>query len=305
MQRTSSLWAAIISLALLAGCSGSSAALSAPATATTRPAAPTPTATLARPASYAPLRIVTKALGSPDDLALDPQGRIVFADMGNMGVNRIEVNGTITTLVSGLPDPEGVLVLPDGTIFVSVQGQGANKTDAILRIPPGGTPQTFATFTNRTASVGLDSISRDPRTGDILAADSPNGVVYRISADGKQQTILARGFTRPVDAIVAPDGGVIVADEYGGKVAMIAPDGQVTTLARLSYPDDLAFDLDGTLLVTTLTDNTLRRLNPTTGATLAILATNLHEPQGLAVDAAGNIFLSEETGNAIVELQRQ
>ena len=273
--------------------SGSGAPI-APATATATPA----------PAHYTP-RTLARGFGSPDDLALDAQGRVIFADSVNGGVYRVERDGRVTQLIGHLPAPEGVLPLPDGSLLISVQGFPGAVTDKILRLAPGATSTTiFASFSNTTGKIGLDGISRDPATGDILAADSPNGMVYRLSPDGQHRDVLARGFVRPVDAIADASGAVYVADEYGDTVAKILPDGQVTALAHLSYPDDLAFDGDGSLLVTELGHNTLERLDPRTGRMLGTVATNLLEPQGLAVDAQGDIYIAEERGNVIIELRR-
>ncbi len=249
--------------------------------------------------------VVAHGFGSPDDLTVDAQGRAVFVDCGNGGVNRIEPGGQITVLLHGLPDPEGLFAGPDGTFFIAVQGTGGESTDKIVTLSPGSaTPSTFIVFTNATGMPGLDGISRDPRTGDILAADSPNGKVYRITPDGKHTTLLAAGFVRPTDAIADGAGNVYVADEYGNTVARIAPDGTATTLAQIPLPDDLAFDLDGSLLVTSLGDNTLLRLDPSSGRTLGTLATALHEPQGLAVDTVGNLYVSEQLANLVLELKR-
>jgi DNA-binding beta-propeller fold protein YncE len=87
-------------------------------------------------------------------------------------------------------------------------------------------------------------------------------------------------------------------------VVKIAPDGSKTTLAHLSDPDDLAFDEDGSLLVTELGHNTLERIDHQTGRSLGTVATNLLEPQGLAVDARGDLYTAEERGNVIIELRR-
>ena len=292
---------------LLAGCAAPSTGLRRTPTPTQRP-----TATVALPPSPAPAPHYTPVTlahgeGNPDDLTLDGQGRVIFADSGSGSIFRVESDGHVTRLASGLPAPEGVLVEPDGSLLVSVQGKPGNVTDKIVRVVPAtdsGSYTVFASFTNTTGNVGLDSIWRDGQTGDILAADSPNGKVNRISADGTRVTLLASGFTRPVDAIADAAGNVYVADEYGSRVVVIAPDGSMRDLAHLSLPDDLAFDNDGTLLVTLLGNNTLVRLDARAGHVLATLATNLHEPQGLAVDAAGNLYVSEETANTLIELRR-
>ena len=262
-----------------------------------------PTATLS-PAHYTQV-MLAHGFGSPDDLALDGQGRVIFAESVNGGVYRVEQNGQVTRLIGGLPAPEGVLPLPDGSLLISVQGFPGATRDDILRLAPGASTTTvFASLTNTTGKVGLDGISRDPTTGDILAADSPNGRVYRISPDGRHITLLAGGFTRPVDAITDGTGMVYVADEYGDTVDAIAPSGRITPLAHFSFPDDLAFDVDGTLLVTELGHNTLERIDPHTGRVLGTIATNLLEPQGLVVDARGDLYVAEERGNVIIELRR-
>src|SRR2546425_348936 len=66
-------------------------------------------------------------------------------------------------------------------------------------------------FLNRTGRDGIDGIGpvlpdRDasgnllPTGGDVIVPDSPNGVVWRVSADGKTATQIASGMDRPVGA---------------------------------------------------------------------------------------------------------
>lgn len=294
----------LLSVAFAAtACSTSSTIERSTPTSTARPTVTlVPTAT---PTPHYTLVTLAHGAGNPDDLTLDPQGRVVFTDSVSAQVFRVEADGHVTQLASGLPAPEGVLVEPDGSLLVAIQGTPGHTTDKIVHLTPGtGSPTVFASFTNTTGNVGLDGISRESQTGDILAADSPNGKVYRISADGKQKTLLASGFTRPVDAISDAAGNIYVADEFGSRVSVIAPDGSARVLAHLSLPDDLAFDGDGTLLVTLLGNNTLVRLDAHSGRVLATVASNLHEPQGLAVDTSGNIYISEETANTVIELKR-
>jgi serine/threonine protein kinase, bacterial len=267
-------------------------------------ATPTTSARATQAAAHYTLATVARGLNQPDDLALDTQGRLVLSDIGSGRVLRVEPSGHITVLAQGLAEPEGIISEPDGSLLVAVQGQKDQGMDEIVHLAAGGAPTLFARFTNRTGDPGLDGISLDPRTGEILAADSPNGRVYRISADGRHMTLVASGFVRPTDAIADGAGNIFVADEYGNRVARIGPDGTVTTLAQLQLPDDLALDVDGTLLVTQLGGSTLVRLDPHTGRTLGIVASGLHEPQGLVVDHAGDIFVAEQLANVVIELRR-
>ncbi|HEY7835679.1 MAG TPA: hypothetical protein VIG30_19050 [Ktedonobacterales bacterium] len=307
------LLAALVILAvlvILAACAApATGSRATPSPTRTRPTAtpsPSPTPTLG-PARYTP-RTLAHGAGSPDDLTLDNFGSLLFTDQADGSIRRIEAGGTVTVLFQGLNEPDGI-VWAQGTPVFSVQGkngQGVDEIEYLLR--QAGEPFVLTTFTNHTGMPGLDGIGADPITGDLIVPDSPNGKVYRITwnpgSGAQSTTLVASGFVRPTDAITDRAGNIYVADEYGNRVARIAPNGSVTTLARLGLPDDLAFDVDGTLLVTELQGSQLVRLDPTTGQVLATLATNLHEPQGLAVDSAGDIYVSEELANTILELKR-
>ena len=293
----------LIALLVSTACASATSRVTQTTATTTATMTPVPSPTLP-PAVYSPV-LLARGFGCPDDIALDQQGRVIFTDWKDGGVNRVEPNGQVTVLAQGLPEAEGVIALPDGTLLLTEQGQNNQHIDQIVQLAPGSTtPSVITTFANNTANPGMDSISIDPRTGDILAADSPNGKIYRVSRDGKHVTFIAGGFVRPTEALADNTGRIFVADEYGNAVSRINADGTMTVLTHVGAPDDLAFDLDGTLLVTVLDDNTVVRIDPNTGQKLGVLASNLFEPQGLAVDQRGNLYVSEENANIVVKLQR-
>lgn len=291
----------VLALLLLAACTGP-ATTAAHLTATPTAAPPrsgTPTAT-AGPARYVAVTLA-RGFGGPDDLALDAQGRVIFADLGDGALHRIAPGGQVTTLLGGLPAPEGIVVLRDGAIIFGEQG----GVDRVVRWAPGmSAPVVIVAFANHTGNPGLDGLGLDAATGDLLVPDSPNGIVLRVSQDGRHVTTIAAGFTRPTAAIAGPDGSVYVADEWGNAVDRVAPGGAVTKLATIATPDDLAFDRDGTLLVTSLGGQDVVRLDPATGRLLGTVIRGIQQPQGLAVDAAGNLYISDTSGNTITEWQR-
>lgn len=315
MRRHHSLLHHILPLLMLIISACASSATPAPIATTPAVRAVRATATLAStsaaaiPSPAAPIHytmhILFHGAAHPDDLAFDNQGRLLFSDIDGGTVNRVDASGHVTVLLRGIAGPEGIVVLPDGTLFIAEQ-----QTNRILRLGPGAAspvpirtlpcPRTGATCT----ALGVDNIALDPTNRTLIIPDSPTGEVYRMSLDGRAFTRLAAGITRPVGAVVDPGGVIYVPDEFGGALWHIAPDGSSKArIGGFGSPDDVALDPQGNLLVIDLAGSVhaLIRLDPRTGARHT-LSTDFTEPQGLVVDAHGDIYVADETAGRIVEL---
>lgn len=254
-----------------------------------------------------PLHFKTRVLlGSkyrPDDLAFDPDGHLVFSDVFRGVVGRLNTNGSVTILVSGLGEPEGLVFLPNGTLVIAEQRTNrilafapTTSTLSVLRVLPG-------TPSGKSCKEGVDGIALDPITETLIIPDSPTGDVYRMSLDGTKLTLLASHISRPVGAAVDAQGDVYVADECGGALWEITPTGKTTRLGGFGMLDDVAFDHHGNILVTDLKPSihALIRLRHTTGKREILASRGFIEPQGLVVDANDNIYLSDDFANKIVE----
>ncbi len=242
--------------------------------------------------------MLAKGFGGPDDLALMPDGTILFSDIANGTINHIARDGKVTTLLRGLSEPEGIVVLPDGALVVAEQ----NRNRLVLFRPNSGPPATtWLQLENKTGKPGVDGIARDPATGDILVPDSPNGRVLRVSANAQSVRVIATGLVRPTGAAIEHDGGIVVADEYGNTVQRVRADGRVESLGHFATPDDVAIDAAGNIFVASLGDNSIRLIDAHTGA-VRLIAT-LRNPQGIVVDADGNLIVAEEGLNRIVRLK--
>lgn len=302
------LWG-FLGLLLLAGCEGTSPLpTSSPTRAATAlpiaTATPTPTNT---PTPTTPTRYTAKTLlqgvGHPDDLTFDQQGRLLFSDEISGTVSRLNGDGSVTVLLRGLAGPEGLVSLPDGTLLIAEQ-----DTNRILSLAPGASrPAAIRTLPGRVGTAncqhGVDQIVLDPTNNTIIVPDSPNGNVYRMSLDGKTFTLLASGIVRPVGAFVDQQGTIYVADECGGAVWKITPSGAKTRLGGFGMPDDVAFDPAGNLLVIDLKPSihALIRVNLATGKRETLASAGWIEPQGLLVDARGNIYVADDVANKIIE----
>ena len=249
--------------------------------------------------------VLLSGVGRPDDLAFDPQGRLLFSDFYNGTISRLNADGSVTILVSGLAGPEGMVFLSDGTMIIAEQrtnriltlAHGARSLTVLRALPgkPGGLP----------CKDGVDNITLDAKTNTLIVPDSPIGNVYRMSLDGKQLTLLATGIARPVGAAVDAQGTIYVADECGGAVVRITPGGKSTRIEGFGMPDDVAFDHHGNLLVIDLMPSihALIRVRRSTGKHEILASKGFIEPQGLIVDSNDNIYVSDDYANVIVEFK--
>lgn len=282
----------------------STATTPATATPTLQPTAtpsPTPTPNVA-PKRYT-ARLILRGAGRPDDLAFDPQGRLLFSDEIDATISRVNADGSVTVLLKDKAGPEGMVVRPDGTIIFAEQ-----DTNRIVSLAPGATTPSVLRVLPGTPSTanckhGVDGIAFDPTTNTIIVPDSPIGNVYRMSLDGKQFTLLASGIVRPVGAAVDTQGNVYIADECGNAVWSITPTGKTTRIGGFGMPDDVLPDGHGNLLVIDLQPSihALIRLNLSTGQRETLASQGYIEPQGLIADAQGNVYVSDDYANIIMK----
>jgi len=280
-------------LLALAACQPAAAPSPTPSAAAS-PTTPTLAACPASRASPGP-EVLLRNQPAPDDLAFDKDGRLLFSDIKAGTVSALKADGSVERIAGGMSAPEGIVVLADGRILVGEQGR--NRVAAI-------DPQTHAislwhAFPNLTGRDGLDGIGpvlpdRDASGnllatgGDVIVPDSPNGVVWRVTADGKTATQIANGMVRPVGAAVDAKGRIFVADE-GGALWVLDPARR--RFATLPTPDDVLVGRAGHIFVNTLGDNAIHELDGQ-GHQVRVI-TGIQQPQGIALDYADNLYYTE------------
>ncbi len=188
--------------------------------------------------------------------------------------------------------PAGVTVDADGNLYVAdtwnstirkVTADGAVST---LAGSPGETGNT-----NDTGSAARfynpDSLAVDTE-GNLYVADSDNHAIRKVTPDGAVSILAgspdgtwgsdngdgaAARFYHPDGIVISPDGNLYVADSGNSTIRKITLDGAVSTLA--GSPDE-----------TGSTDDT--------GA-----AARFNHPDGIAVDAAGNLYIADSDNSTL------
>ena len=316
VKRVSAISTAILfCLLLFTSCSDSTSTLPTPTPNGITSTVPTTTPTLKPTLTVMPdttpthytSQVLLSGVGRPDDLAFDQQGHLLFSDFYNGTISRLNADGSATKIITGLAGPEGLVVLSNGTLIVAEQ-----RTNRILTLAPGAKSLTVlraipGTPSSASCKDGIDGIALDATTNTLIVPDSPTGNVYRLSLDGKKLTLIASGIVRPVGAVVDAQGTIYVADECGGDIVRITPDGRSTRITGFGQPDDVAFDHHGNLLLIDLLPSihALIRIRQSTGKREILASKGFIEPQGLAVDENDNIYVSDDYANKIVEFKPQ
>jgi hypothetical protein len=255
-------------------------------------------------------------LKAPLGVAALPDGGYLIADAGAARIRRVSPTGTITTVAgngtpshsgdggpataAGLYAPSGVAALPDGGFLIADTGNSrvrkVSPDGKITTVAGTGTPGFSGDGGPATAAqLGQNSPYSVAVTADggILIGDEVNRRVRRVSPSGIITTVAGTGvqgssgdggaataaqLNTPMGVAPTPDGGILIADEFGNRVRWVSPTGVITTVAGTGTPAVLT-NGDG---------------GPATAA-------NLTMPFGVAVTANGG-FVFSEAGNAAVRL---
>lgn len=221
---------------------------------------------------------------NPVNVVVSPSGDLYVADFNNSLIRRITAQGQVVTLPrpTGFFRPFGLAFAPDGTFYVQTDGNdlGQNNPDTgtIWRIDPQtGAGQVVARNLGRPR--GLAALS----DGRLVLVDLPSHVLWLLdpAAASPQRQFLAGAedvagyadgsgasarFAFPIGVAVDGNDTIYVADRENHRIRRVTLAGDVTTLAGTG----IAGHVDG-------------------GPAVA----ELNRPQGLAVDALGNLYISE------------
>jgi sugar lactone lactonase YvrE len=175
--------------------------------------------------------------------------------------------------------------------------------------------------------------------GSVYVADTDNNRIRKISASGMVSTLAGSGaaafadgqgvsasFNRPRGVAVDANGSVYVADSDNNRIRKISASGMVTTLAgsgvaafadgqgvsaSFAAPKGVAVDESGNVYVADRDNHRIRKISPI-GNVMTLAGSgklgfsdgtgdeaNFSNPQGLAVDRSGNVYVTDTANHRI------
>jgi DNA-binding beta-propeller fold protein YncE len=217
----------------------------------------------------------------PLALALRGDGTLYVAEQGSGLPRGIDPAGRVQTW-RVTPEPgalRGLLPAPGGALYATTEREG------LIVLAPGGTFSVLAAGDRAGTLSNPRGLALLP-SGPLVVADTGSHTIRRVTPAGEVEVLAGGGsgfadgplpvarFRSPEGVAVRPDGAVVVADTGNNAIRAILPGGGVSTLAggregKLDERKNLAM---------------------------------FRRPRGVAVDAAGNVFVADTDNHCIRRL---
>lgn len=248
------------------------------------------------------------ALAGPHSVSIDPAGNIYIADADD---NRVFIVSSTTNRITTLA----------GTGAYGFSGDGGKGNAALVNTPtsvavdPTGNVYFVDLYNARVRVVSSGTINTVAGNGSVF---------YSGDGGAAENAIMSAP-----EAVAYSSSGLYIADTNNQRVRQIGLDGTISTVvgtgtvgfagdggaasnAEIAYPSALAVDASGFLYIA---DSGNQRVRKVVNGTINTIAGNgstgysgdggsatnaaLNSPSGLAVDSAGNVYISDYGNNVV------
>jgi len=247
------------------------------------------------------------SFNAPGHIAFNTFGELMVADVLNNQIRKISQSGYVNSYMG-----TGERGAVDGDPYIAsfYQPMGIDVTNGNVIVADRANNKIRSIYGN----------------GWGVSTVAGNGLTASVDGNGRNVS-----FIRPSDVVVDRSGNYFVTENQTNKIRKIAPDGTVTTFAgsgetgaadgigtaaSFNYPLGLTIDATDNLFVADTKNNKIRKITPdgmvTTLAGSGLQgsddgvggAASFNWPLDAAIDASGNIFVTDYLGNKIRKISQ-
>ncbi len=255
-------------------------------------------------------------------------GQLISVELGGIGIGPLSllVPGVASSRATGLHTAVAVSTDSAGDTYVLEQGNGSTTADVLFYPAGGGGPRIVVA---QGAGLVQPTALAVDGAGNIFVFEQTTGNIIRFGADGSVDNTYASGLADVTSMAIDGFGDLFVAQAgslhnvieiyAGGTRSVIAGNGATPNAngvlavnALFVDPTAVALGPNGTVSIADAGAHYVYTIdsagiidivagNGTTTTTNSSLAidTGLVKPDGLAIDAAGDIYVSDEAANVV------
>jgi sugar lactone lactonase YvrE len=272
-------------------------------------------------------------LSAPEGLAVDSEGNLYVANLGNNTIMRFTPGGVGSLFAnSNLISPRGLALDSAGNLFVANSVGGT-----IVKFTRGGVGSVFATvgspaglafdragnlfattagnsitkFTTNGVGTLFAQAGRAPgalafdTAGNLYVGNGDDNTIEKFTPAGVGSIFASNSLSGPLGLGFDKAGNLYVVNDHNGTVTVFTPGGAGSVFATgLGGPTFLAISpqappVSVTMYVANSGANIIEKYTDGVGTVFA--NTGLSVPEGLAVDSAGNVYVANLGNNTIMK----
>jgi trimeric autotransporter adhesin len=249
-------------------------------------------------------------INTPSNIAVDFSGNLYFVDFANARVRKVNVSGTISTVVGNgvgrysgdggaaqsamMSSPSAVATGPGGVFYIS-----DTNNQRVRQVASSGIISTLA----GTGAAGYSGDGGAPASAQV---DFPGG----IAVDSSGANIY---FADTVNQRIRKVAGGVITTVAGNGTAGYAGNGAAAVNALLNSPVAVAVDSAENLYIADYNNNVVRKVSSAgvistlagngavgySGDGGAAISAQLNGPASVAVDTAGNVFIADSGNHSV------
>ncbi len=256
-------------------------------------------------------------LGAPFRLAMDRSGNLYVAEVQYQCICRVDTFGILTIIAD-----------TTGTYATGLDGDGSFGLSATMTSPCG-----LAVDTNNNlyfSDIGNFRIRKLNMTTGIISEYAASGVAG-YSGDGLLATTAKIG--SPEGLAIDLSGNLLICDPDNNRIRKVDPLGIMSTVAgqsglfsdgyaalnsEMCIPANICTDASGNVYFADYYNNRIRKIDPVTGIMTTVAGSgsagymfgfsgdggpatlaSIYNPAGVAVDAAGNIYIADQSNSRV------